>query len=323
MMLPRILPHLGGLLAGVVSENVAGAETGITLTVADGDTPQSDLKFSLHDNGDGGIADKLELVRRGAEWVLKLKTGAMFDAESDVGTLSHAGIFSEITVTVSDGVHSHEEDLPLFINDENDNLPKLHAINDVKIASIAESAAALNTGIAFAISDADVSQALSIQNHFNLHISGDQADKFTFKNVYFQHDIGADDYDVRGNNFWQLQLNDNAELTYDSTDASANELKLQVHARDTLHSSNTIEVTINILEVDNGLAFTQNIYRAYVEESDNSGDVVTVKAVSDASTIMCAISLSTPHYLPRPAIPLRAIPLLVGSGYFPLMRQAG
>ena len=269
---------------GMVSENIAGAETGITLTVADADTPQSDLKFSLHDNGDGGIADKLELVRRGAEWVLKLKTGAMFDAESDVGTLSTLGIYSEITVTVSDGVHSHEEDLPLFINDENDNLPKLHAINDVKIASITESAAGLNTGIAFAISDADVSQALSIQNHFNLHISGDQADKFTFKNVYFQHDIGADDYDVRSNNFWQLQLKDRMELTYDSTDASANELKLQVHARDTLHSSNTIEVTINILEVDDGLAFTQNIYRAYVEESDNSGDVVTVKAVSDAST---------------------------------------
>ena len=269
---------------GMVSENVAGAETGITLTVADADTAQSDLKFSLHDNGDGGVAEKLELVRRGAEWVLKLKTGEMFDAESDVGTLSYAGIYSEITVTVSDGVQSHEEDLPLFINDENDNLPKLHAINDVKIASITESAAGLNTGIAFAISDADVSQALSIQNHFNLHISGDQAGKFTFKNVYFQHDIGADDYDVRSNNFWQLQLKDRMELTYDSTDASANELKLQVHARDTLHSSNTIEVTINILEVDNGLAFTQNIYRAYVEESDNSGDVVTVEAISDAST---------------------------------------
>ena len=282
-----VAPHITasrGAIGGVVSENVAGAETGITLTVADGDTPQSDLKFSLHDNGDGGIADKLELVRRGAEWVLKLKTGAMFDVESDVGTLDSLGLFSEITVTVSDGVQSHEENLPLFIRDENDNLPKLHAINDVKTAHITESAAGLYTGIAFAISDADPSQALNIQNHFNLHISGDQAGKFTFKNVYFQHDIGADDYDVRSNNFWQLQLKDRMELTYDSTDASANALKLQVHARDTLHSSNTIEVTINILEVDNGLAFTQEIYRAYVEESDNSGDVVTVKAVSDAST---------------------------------------
>ena len=273
---------------GMVSENIAGAETGITLTVADGDTPQSDLKFSLHDNGDGGVAEKLELVRRGAEWVLKLKTGAMFDAESDVGTLSTLGIYSEITVTVSDGVHSHEENLPLFINDENDNLPKLHAINDVKIASIAESVAALNTGIAFAISDADVSQSINIQNEFMLHISGDQADKFTIKKMTYQHDIGTDDaYDVSGGNFWQLQLNEGMELAYDSTDASANALKLQVHAsdvRNAQHTSNTIEVTINILEVDDGLAFTQEIYRAYAEESDNSGDVVTVKAVSDAST---------------------------------------
>ena len=286
-----VAPHITASYAqpgGVVSENVAGAETGITLTVADSDTPQSDLRFSLHDDGDGGVADKLELVRRGAEWVLKLKTGAMFDAESDVGTLSTLGIYSEITVTVSDGVHSHEENLPLFINDENDNLPKLHAINDVKIASIAESAAALNTGIAFAISDADVSQSINIQNEFRLHIAGDQADKFTIKKMTYQHDIGADDaYDVSGGNFWQLQLDEGMELAYDSTDASANALKLQVHAsdvRNAQHTSNTIEVTINILEVDNGLAFTQNIYRAYVEESDNSGDVVTVKAVSDAST---------------------------------------
>ena len=282
-----VAPHITasrGAIGGVVSENVAGAETGITLTVADADTPQSDLKFSLHDNGDGGIADKLELVRRGAEWVLKLKTGAMFDAESDVGTLSTLGIHSEITVTVSDGVHSHEEDLPLFINDENDNLPKLHAINDIKTASIAESVAALNTGIAFAISDADVSQSINIQHQFMLHISGDQADKFTIKKMTYQHDIGTDDaYDVSGGNFWRLKLKANADLAYDSTDASANELKLQVHARDTKYSSNSIEVTINIIEVDDGLAFTQNIYRAYVEESENSGEVITVEAISDAT----------------------------------------
>ena len=266
---------------GIVVENVMGAETGITLNVADQDTAQSDLRFALHDDGDGGIAEKLELVRRGDDWILKLKDSEMFDVETAFSTLSSQGIFSEITVTVSDGVQSHEDVLPLFINDANDNLPKLHAINDVRIAYIPESTAGLDTNIAFAISDADISQALSIQNHFDVHISGDQAGKFTFKNVHFGQNIGTDAYDVSSGNFWQLTLKDTAALVYDSTDPAANALTLQVHASDVKHSSNTIEVTINIIEVDDGLVFTQERYNAYVEENEDSGVVITVEAISD------------------------------------------
>ncbi|MDC1116174.1 cadherin domain-containing protein, partial [Alphaproteobacteria bacterium] len=239
---------------GTVAENADGADTGITLTVADpdaGDTPTWTIA--------GTGSDKFEVVAAsGGGYKLKLKSGQSLDFEG--GTTSYT-----LTITATDG-NNLTDDVQVTVNvtDVNDSAPVVTATGS---ATVAENAAGADiAGLSLAVADADrtngattwtVTDALgnSLNNLFEV---------------------------VRDGSNWKLKLKTGQSLDFEQNGTRT----IKVIANDGVNDSVAVDVTITVTDVnDNAPVFTEASYAVSVAENIAAGIMIATVAATDADTV--------------------------------------
>ena len=260
--------------ASLAEQTAATAvDTGITFTASDVDTNTSFAETDFTISGD----DRFEVVADGNDWKLQLKADATLDHENaDDRVIA-------LTIKVNDGKHdSNNIAVTINVSDVNDNAPVLVAIQTT--ASLAEqtTTVAVDTGITFTVSDADVTSTF-LATDFT--VSGD--DRF---------EIVAD-----GNN-WKLQLKTGATLNYETP--ADRTIALKVKVNDDTHDSNEVAVTVNVTDANDAPVFdayapqwfgtfasgnvaedtVTNTPIAVIWASDEDGDSITYRLVPNASS---------------------------------------
>ena len=187
-----------------------------------------------------------------------------------------------LMVKVNDGFHSDDVEITINVTDINDNAPTLTANNNKTTASLAEQTAAesVDTGITFTAGDVDTNTSFSASD---FTVSGD--DRF---------EVVAD-----GNN-WKLQLKAGKTLNYETP--ADQSIALKVKVSDGVHSSEDVDVTISVTDVNDAPVFDPNSPVWFFEDgnvpedtavsiplaafwaSDEDGDAVTYRIVSGASS---------------------------------------
>ena len=214
---------------GVVTENMAGADTGIALRLADVDSAGvNDLTFDITNTDGVDQSAVFALVEDAGLWRLKLAAGATLDYET-------ASVIA-LQITANDG-RTDSDTITVYVDvqDANDNAPILtEAVADAR-GVVTENMAGADTGIALRLADVDSAGVNDLTFDITNTDGVDQSAVFAL---------------VEDAGLWRLKLAAGATLDYET----ASVIALQITANDGRTDSDTITVYVDVEYVNDGKA---------------------------------------------------------------------